>query len=845
MKKLPRFALTGILSLSFVAGSLSLPVDAAPAHPEAAGTIRSEHELSLTPAPLPKSWRSTEYRSNLMIVQFDGPIQEEWKEELETLDVELAYYIPDFAYIAKLSESEDREQLTELPFVHSVRPFDPAYKLSPELLKQLDDEKEVKVAVFGFNQDQDVSRTIRKLAPQAESLDKSEVPHISHVSVNAESLKELLFSDDVIAIEPVQERKLRNDVAAGIIQSDELAETGYTGAGQIIGVADTGLDTGKPNAIHPDFAGRILRLYAIGRPGDTSDPHGHGTHVAGSVLGTGAASNGQIKGMAPDAKLVFHSMLTEDGGLAGDVTQILQEAYDDGARIHSDSWGVDDFGEYGSYSAIMDQFLWENKDMTILVAAGNLGDEGPTTVGTPATAKNVIAVGASENIRPTVSQQATGTSKYADDADDVADFSSQGPTADGRIKPDIVAPGSMILSTRSSLASDNAFDLPYNEHYAYMSGTSMAAPVLAGGVAQIRQFLAERGHADPSGALIKAMLLTGAEDLSLPVAQQGFGRANLQAAIETDFIDETDALKTGDSRTYYIHVTDTNQPFVATLVWTDYPSTPIAARTLVNDLNLVVKSPSGKTYNGNDLNGAPDDEVDHLNNVERTYILSPEPGIYTVTVTGFNIPEGPQPYALATSGTFADDADKTVSDLRLSQENLVMQIGQSKQLDAAAIYTDDSEENVTSLASWTSSDEKIVMVDDGFVTAISEGTAVVTAAYKGKSVSAAVTVTNGDDYLEWPAKTNVPATKTWTIRFNQKLDLASVTNKNVYVVDTSGNTIDQAVTVGSDGQSVLVYAPAGNYLKGQQYDLIITDAVRSSSGKQLKQAIRMTFTIRP
>lgn len=618
------------------------------------GSLAIEAKEGLSLASQTSQKRSTE----LVVVQFDGPVEEEWKEQVEDLGVTLGDYIPDYAFIARVDGEKAQRALKKLSFVRNVLPFHPVSKVSPTLRSTLGKRADVDVAVIGFDRGVDMGRTLRRIveegdAEQVKSLE--EAPHISMARLSGRSLEEVIQSDEVIAVVPVPERKQRNDRAAAIIRADDLASTGYTGEGQIVGVADSGLDTGDLDRIHPDFEGRVKELYAIGRKGDASDPDGHGTHVAGSIVGTGKASDGQYKGMAPDAKLVFHSMLDEYGYLAGDVSDILEEAYANGARIHSDSWGVDDDGEYGLDSFLFDQFLWEHPDMTALVAAGNAGVYGYETIGTPATAKNVIAVGASENDRPELDED------EADDPDEVAAFSSRGTTADGRLKPDLVAPGSYILSTRSSLAPDENFHGLFNAFYAYLSGTSMATPVLAGGVAQVRQFLQENGVDNPSGALIKAMLISGADDLNEDMRVQGFGRANLRRAIETGFVDEKKGLKTGDVATYRLNVTDDSQPLAITLAWTDYPASLAAERTLVNNLNLRVVTPSGETLNGNDFFHYPyDDEVDNLNNVEQVWIKHPEEGVYTVTVEGYNVPMGPQPYALAANGELVSDNWQTV-----------------------------------------------------------------------------------------------------------------------------------------------------------------------------------------
>jgi pSer/pThr/pTyr-binding forkhead associated (FHA) protein/subtilisin family serine protease len=521
-------------------------------------------------------------------------------------------------------------------------------------------------------------------------------------------------------------------------------ELGLYGQGQIIAVADTGLDTGDTTSLSADFAGRLRQAFAWGRPasaGDWSDPNGHGTHVAGSVLGSGKLSgsdpgshhySGSFAGVAPEAELVLQSLMDAEGGLTGlpdDLQDLLQQAYDAGARVHTNSWGANFFikplarfltsGRYTAESAQVDRFVWDHPDMVVLFAAGNEGVDFFTpaedgmelpfpdgivdadSLGSPGTAKNVITVGATEGLRNEgghaqerwgkegdLFSVVMGSSYVAeplasdlpsDNADGMAAFSSHGPTTDGRIKPDVVAPGTNIISARSHAPGAGELFGVYDEHYVYCSGTSMATPLVAGSVALIRQWYTEQQNvASPSAALIKATLINGTVDISpgqfgrgesqdvpdaWPNTITGWGRVNLKASLpsgdgrEVWFVDEETGLNSNEEAVITRYATEGTRPLRVTLAWTDPPGTEepedvkipgVTERTpptLVNDLDLVVEAPDGRRFHGN-----MGDDPDRLNNVEAVRIANPPTGDYRIVVRAHNIPQGPQAFALVVAG---------------------------------------------------------------------------------------------------------------------------------------------------------------------------------------------------
>ena len=197
---------------------------------------------------------------------------------------------------------------------------------------------------------------------------------------------------------------------------------GLDGDGEIVGVADSGLDTGVDDTtMLADFNGRTVNIRATVNKAalgvaDGADLNNHGTHVSGSILGDGGNSNGNLAGMAPAARLTMLAMGPNNStglNVPGDLTTgVFQDAYDDGARLHNNSWGSNNqLGVYTAFSEDVDLFVRDNPDILILIAAGNSGS-APSSVSAPGTAKNCLTVGAAESVRPCQQpSQSTPTSR--------------------------------------------------------------------------------------------------------------------------------------------------------------------------------------------------------------------------------------------------------------------------------------------------------------------------------------------------------------------------------------------------------------------------------------------------
>jgi serine protease AprX len=635
------------------------------------------------------------------LVSLTSPLMGDMREALGATGAQLDEYIPHHAYVATATP-EQASEVINLPFVRDVERYGPS-KTGPIVLTTGGDDRgegdaarvwdlwlsdaSVREQVVSWLEQRDVSvvgdggRRVR-LALPAESGLKREISTLPGVLSMVEYVPPKLF----------------NDVARGLlgVTSDTPERSlPLTGAGQVVAVADTGLQE-----THPDFAGRVVEVVALGRPNDASDPHGHGTHVAGSVLADGSASDGTFAGVAPEARLYFQSLLDPQGGLGGlpvSLEDLFEPAYQAGARIHNNSWGAATASAYTVDSNDVDAYAAKRRDMLIVIAAGNEGtaanpfNSAPgfvdwLSIGSPASCKNALTVGAARNKRTTggLSGRTYGSTwpgdfpkppiseqRLSGDPECMAAFSSRGPCDDRRIKPDIVAPGTDIISTRSDQAPDDNFWglVDDDPAYAFMGGTSMACPLVAGCATLVRQYFVDHRDTSPSAALLKATLvngarwLTGADSLAdrdaRPNFHQGFGAVSLTTTIPNpaepdlrlEFVDcwETPNLQlgeTGERRRFHVDV-ERGLTLRMCLAYTDLPG-----RSLQNDVSFMVQDPTGAKIAGN--TGLPEiTKSDVDNNVEVIRVDDPAPGRWLIQVFARNLLRPPQDYALVVSGALS------------------------------------------------------------------------------------------------------------------------------------------------------------------------------------------------
>ncbi|KAH7199292.1 peptidase S8/S53 domain-containing protein [Fusarium oxysporum] len=695
--------------------------------------------------------------SDYILIQTNSPLTNDIKKELTDKKVVLQEKVSDDTYLCGYKR-EDLSQIRALPYITYANIYQPHFVIdshlkqtpassspaSPILPAPAPTSHPVMVDVE-FQPDVTVTPELVKSLATAAHLDPETLTterHKARILVQHRYLSDLAALDSVKSIHETHPIKLHNNVARELLRADDVKHvangTRYEGEGQTVCVSDTGFDKGSrdPDQVADAFKNgndvRVDALYALGRKatrnadgtevaGKSSDPDGHGTHVCGSVLGDGtsATMGGRIQGTAPKARLVMQSLLDTRGALGGipdDLRELFLPPYKDHhARIHSNSWGAAPRPwfqiRYDNSAKEIDTFVATNRDMVILFAAGNDGmDVKPNDgkvdlaqVMSQAAAKNCISVGASESLRPEqnrrysmfgFSKQPLASDNVANDAEGMAAFSSRGPTAEGRIKPDVVAPGTCILSTRSSAAgviTSQGWGVSKDDNYMFEGGTSMATPLVAGCCAVLREALEKNGTINPSAALIKALLINGAVELAgqynpteagkSPNYASGWGRVDVANSVvfpgcptgaadgtkvtadgNAGFRDEIPGkgLDTFEEFKFIIPImartasTTPSRTLKVTLVWTDLPG-----EKLQNDLDLIVVAPDRATErHGNqgarsftyketqERNGEGkavptvahgNEPYDRKNNVEQVVWEGVPVGKVTVIVRGHNV----------------------------------------------------------------------------------------------------------------------------------------------------------------------------------------------------------------
>jgi serine protease AprX len=630
-------------------------------------------------------------------------LNDDQRRQLKKLGVVLHEYVSERTYLCGYKPN-DLTPIRSLDFVQLAIAYKEDFKVASSL------KSEPLPSVLGAQPTPSLSRTLRMVdivfhedvyhgsqstlskVAEAARVDPKQLKISGNrvrLSVQEQFLNNIAKIDDVRAVLEVHPAVLMNDMARRILNANfSINNVGYSGKGQVVAVADTGFDKGSTTDCLPAFAGRVAKLYGLGRLQVTDDPNGHGTHVCGSVLGDGNSKTmgGRIQGTAPSATLVMQSLLDATGGLSGipvSLNDLFGPPYrDDNARVHTNSWGSTGSVQtpYNTRSQDIDDFVWKYPDMVICFAAGNSGTDANqkgivdlAQIGGEAAAKNCITVGACESNRLDITStygsfwpSKFSTPPIRDDPmsnrpDGMCAFSSRGPTAEGRFKPDVVAPGTSILSAHSRNAlMSTAYGDSTDPDWMFDSGTSMATPLVAGCAAVLRETLIANGVPRPSAARIKALLTNGADEVTgqylpseagaSPNSNSGFGRVNLSNSVvvlgqtPNAGCGEGGPLTQGKEDTLVIRIphpttTKDSQTLKVTLVWSDPPGA-----ALQNDLDLIVRLSDGTERHGN---VGVSQDFDRLNNVEQVSWTGIPPGEVKIIIRAFRITRFAQPYAYA------------------------------------------------------------------------------------------------------------------------------------------------------------------------------------------------------
>lgn len=653
-----RGALSLALLLTFLAGSASaksIRLRNEVISPTAQGPIRLAAPTSGAAATSPVN--------GLYLVQFETVPDAAARADLSAAGVELVQFVPEDAFVVRL-RNVSLAQVRSIPGVTWASRYLPRHKihqsLSAPTKQAVAAPRSVAILLARDSDASEVGVVQRSLADRFQDSVTSG-GRVLRGRVTQTALNALAESEAVLWIEPDNRMKLFDEVSSKLVAGDggpgELLtrSLGYDGEGVTVAVADSGLHNGDADSMHPDLLGRTPAFFAYGGLPDAADEHSHGTHVAGIIAGNAATGevdeNGALYGLgvAPGASIIGQRIFDGAGNYYAPPSyeKMTRDALGAGADIGSNSWGDDTQGRYDLSAMEFDGLVRDanglqagDQQYILEFSAGNAGP-GVQTIGSPAVGKNVIATGASQNDR-------LDFIIYGDGVDAMADFSSRGPCEDGRIKPDVVAPGTWIASLQSASATDVYAWTPISPNYQYQGGTSQAGPHASGAAAIFVQYYrATHAGLTPSPALVKGALINSAYDLFnelgttfIPNMDEGWGAIDLtylfEPALTFSFTDQTQLLAGQQAYEQTVLVAGNDWPLRITLTYTDVPGFPGAIPALVNDLDLQVIGPDGTVYKGNqfvDGESVPNpNPTDTINNVEAVYLGSPVPGDYRIRV---------------------------------------------------------------------------------------------------------------------------------------------------------------------------------------------------------------------
>lgn len=622
---------------------------------------------------------------NYYIVQFGATVKDEWLDSLRETGAEIVQYVPHQAFFV-YADGATAARIASHSRVRWVSRYTAEEKLSPELRHFVENVGKNGTAMFDvavFSR-ADLEEVAAKVSASfsGRMLNTIKLPfnyfNVLRVEMPIDEISEIAKIADVVRIDQYTKPEREDERAAQIVAGNytnpttiappgynPLTQFGVDGSGVTVSVVDDGVNIPGNGGFYLTPANTVdgpLRGATAGASG------GHGHINASIIAGTTPFSTldptgyNYSLGIAPKANIINIPFL-KTGNMTTDaqaVDDTLNTLGPNGVRgtISNNSWGNGlNNNAYDSLAAQYDGFVQDGSlaatidPINIIFSAGNSGP-GALSLTRPKVAKNVISVANSENIRPEIGS--TG----ADNMDDLRGSSSRGPAADGRIKPDITAPGTVIAGSRAGNGSSVSGIIDAN--HAWSTGTSHAAPQVAGAAALFTQYWKNtHGGQNPSPALVKAAIINTGQEMNglttsastIPNGNEGWGRINMKYMLNTGvsmlYNNQEYAFdRAGLGVAVIGTVADSTKPIRITLVWTDPPA--VSDPALVNNLDLQVNV-NGTLYKGNVFtNGVSTagGTADTVNNVENIFLpagFAPagsffSVGVSSVAINGDGIP---------------------------------------------------------------------------------------------------------------------------------------------------------------------------------------------------------------